>query len=70
MIDYSHHQKQVFAHAAEGRHDPLHISLGIFGSHTTYSWPRFLEEVPSCLLDATPIGITVANNHGQSSTAR
>ena len=27
------------------------ISLGTFGSHLTYSWPRFTEEVTSCLTD-------------------
>jgi hypothetical protein len=35
----------------------------MFGSHLTYAWPRFLEEVPSCLLDPTPPGDTVGNDN-------
>ncbi|KAI3316460.1 hypothetical protein HD806DRAFT_349920 [Xylariaceae sp. AK1471] len=65
---YSHDQGRTLANIAEAYHYPSHVSLGVFGSHTTYSWPRFLEEVPSCLLDTTPIGDAVANDHGQCST--
>ncbi|KAK4238137.1 putative peptidase family-domain-containing protein [Achaetomium macrosporum] len=55
----------ILAHAALGSHDPNGLSLGIFGSHLTYAWPRFLEEVPSCLLDPTPPGDTVGNDNGE-----
>lgn len=44
------------------------ISLGIFGSHLTYSWPRFVEEIPGCLLDTTAPGETVGNDHGECAT--
>ncbi|KAI0154386.1 hypothetical protein GGR57DRAFT_466911 [Xylariaceae sp. FL1272] len=60
----------TLANSAIGRNIPSGLSLGIFGSHTTYSWPRFLEEVPSCLLDPGLIGDTVANDRGQCFTMR
>ncbi|KAF7332389.1 hypothetical protein MKEN_00120700 [Mycena kentingensis (nom. inval.)] len=41
--------------------NPDGISLGMFGSHLTYSWPRFLEEIAGCLLDTTPTGDVVAS---------
>ncbi|KAK3303660.1 putative peptidase family-domain-containing protein [Chaetomium strumarium] len=58
----------ILAHAALGCHDPNGLSLGIFGSHLAYSWPRFLEEVPSCLLDPTRPGDTVGNDNGECNT--
>lgn len=58
----------ILAHAALGSHNPVGLSLGIFGSHLTYAWPRFLEEVPACLLDATPTGDTVGNDNGECDT--
>lgn len=65
---YSVEQNVVLAHAAVGR--PAGLSLGVFGSHTTYAWPRFLEEVPACLVDFTPTGETVANDDGHCATMR
>ncbi|KAI1269826.1 hypothetical protein F5Y18DRAFT_371730 [Xylariaceae sp. FL1019] len=67
---YSIDSGKTFAHSAMGRSKPSGLSLGIYGSHTTYSWPRFLEEVPSCLLDRSLIGDTVANDRGQCFTMR
>ncbi|KAH6843316.1 putative peptidase family-domain-containing protein [Chaetomium sp. MPI-CAGE-AT-0009] len=55
----------ILAHAALGSHDPAGLSLGMFGSHLTYAWPRFLEEVPACLLDPAVPGDTVGNDNGQ-----
>ncbi|KAL2161860.1 hypothetical protein VTH06DRAFT_7644 [Thermothelomyces fergusii] len=55
----------ILAHAALGSHNPAGLSLGIFGSHLTYAWPRFLEEVAACLLDATNPGDTVGNDNGE-----
>lgn len=66
---YSSQKDLILAHAALGACDPAGISLGIFGSHLTYSWPRFLEEVPACLLDITPTDGTVGNDNGQCDTA-
>lgn len=57
--------KHILAHAALGCHQPTGLSLGMFGSHLSFSWPRFLEEVPACLLDPTPVGDTVANDNGE-----
>ncbi|KAJ5622104.1 hypothetical protein N7528_005336 [Penicillium herquei] len=62
---YSADQSVVLGHAALGCRKPNGISLGIFGSHFTYSWPRFLQEVPACLTDLTPIGHTILNNSWQ-----
>ncbi|KAG9255154.1 putative peptidase family-domain-containing protein [Emericellopsis atlantica] len=58
-------QDLILAHAALGSHDPRGLSLGIFGSHLTYSWPRFVEEIPSCLLDTTRPGVTVGNDNNE-----
>ncbi|KAK4182430.1 putative peptidase family-domain-containing protein [Podospora australis] len=41
------------------RYNPKGISLGMFGSHLAYAWPRFIEELPDCLLDTTDPGNTV-----------
>ncbi|KAK4223345.1 metallopeptidase [Podospora fimiseda] len=60
--------KMIVAHAALGAHNPAGLSLGIFGSHTTYSWPRFLEEIPHCLLDTTRPGDTVGNDNKECNT--
>ena len=49
-------------HAALGVPDPNEISLGVFGSHLTNTWPRLLEEVLSSLL-----GITITNSIFQRS---
>ncbi|KAH8677824.1 putative peptidase family-domain-containing protein [Xylariales sp. PMI_506] len=67
---YSVNQHLILAHAALGCHKPDGISLGVFGSHTTYAWPRFMEEIPACLLDTTPTGDSVGNDNGECGTMR
>ena len=62
---YSRQQDAILAHAALGGHDDNGISLGMFGSHLTYSWPRFLEEVGTCLVDTRNPGSTVANDNNE-----
>ncbi|KAH8836176.1 putative peptidase family-domain-containing protein [Flagelloscypha sp. PMI_526] len=61
---YSSSQDLILAHAALGG-----ASLGIFGSHTCWSWPRSIEEVSSCLLDNTPSDPSVGNDCGECGTA-
>lgn len=58
----------IRAHAALGAYDDEGLSLGIFGSHLCYSWPRFFEEVASCLLDMTPPGDRVGNDNDECAT--
>ncbi|VBB81614.1 Putative protein of unknown function [Podospora comata] len=41
-------------HKSEG------LSLAMSGSQSTYSWPRFMDEIPDCLLDPTPVGDAVS----------
>ncbi|RYP36844.1 hypothetical protein DL767_003234 [Monosporascus sp. MG133] len=65
---YSMTEGLILAHAALGHHNPDGLSVGIYGSHTTYAWPRFLEEVPACLLDMTRTGDTVGNDKGLCTT--
>ncbi|EMD88431.1 hypothetical protein COCC4DRAFT_205340 [Bipolaris maydis ATCC 48331] len=65
---YSMSKGLILGHAALGCHDPRGISLGMFGSHLTYSWPRFLEEVTSCLTDTRKPGEKVGNDNGQCTT--
>lgn len=65
---YSPTQNLILAHAALGCSNPKGISLGMFGSHLTYSWPRFLEEVPACLTDTRPPGDKVGNDNGECGT--
>lgn len=48
---YNRVTEKTSGHISTGRHDSSGISLGTFGSHLTYSWPRFTEEVTSCLTD-------------------
>lgn len=67
---YSAEKGLILAHAALGCHKPNGLSLGIFGSHLTYSWPRFVEEVPACLEDLTLTGDTVGNDNGECDTMR
>lgn len=68
MILDSHYDpaaKLITAHAALGSHDPRGLSLGIFGSHLTYSWPRFVEEISDCLLDIDVPGDRVGDDNGE-----
>ncbi|KAJ5894615.1 hypothetical protein N7495_006306 [Penicillium taxi] len=67
---YSIEKSMILGHAALGCHKPDGLSLGIFGSHLTYSWPRFMEEIPACLTDMTPPGVTVGNDNGECDTMR
>ena len=67
---YSAETKLIHGHAALGCHNRNGLSLGIFGSHLTYSWPRFFEEIPACLLDRTPTDDTVGNDNGECNTLR
>lgn len=62
---YDAANKLILAHAALGAHNPDGLSLGIFGSHLTYSWPRFVEEIPDCLLDESAPGDRVGNDNGE-----
>jgi hypothetical protein len=66
---YDAKKRLILAHAALGAHNPDGLSLGMFGSHLTYSWPRYLEEVPDCLLDTTSVGDRVGNDNGECNTA-
>lgn len=65
---FSMQQDLVLAHAALGAHDPNGLSLGVMGSHLTYAWPRFMEEVADCLLDTKYPGDTVCNDNGECLT--
>ncbi|KAF2469163.1 metallopeptidase [Lindgomyces ingoldianus] len=65
---YSITQDLILGHAALGCHNPSGISLGMFGSHLTYSWPRFVEEVTSCLTDVKIPGDKVGNDNGECTT--
>lgn len=68
MILDSHYDTKnrlIVAHAALGGHNSDGLSLGIFGSHLTYSWPRFMEEIPDCLLDTASPGDCVGNDNGE-----
>ena len=65
---YSIEQNLLLGHAALGCHKSNGLSLGIFGSHLTYSWPRFFDEIPSCLTDTTPPGDLVCNDNGECET--
>ena len=67
---YSPSQSLITAHAALGSHKADGISLGIFGSHLAYSWPRFMEEIPHCLMDMTSPGDNVGNDNGECNTMR
>ncbi|KAJ5546969.1 hypothetical protein N7494_004554 [Penicillium frequentans] len=67
---YSTERSMIMGHAALGCHKSDGISLGVFGSHLTYSWPRFLEEVPACLTDMTLTGDTVGNDNNECDTMR
>ncbi|KAH7324142.1 putative peptidase family-domain-containing protein [Stachybotrys elegans] len=62
---YDTSRRMILGHAALGAHDPAGLSLGIFGSHLTYSWPRSIEEVTSCLMDTRMPGPLVGNDNGE-----
>ena len=65
---YNVSQKLILGHAALGCHNPDGISLGMFGSHLAYSWPRFLEEVTGCLTDIRKPGDKVGDDNGECNT--
>ncbi|KAK4173667.1 putative peptidase family-domain-containing protein [Triangularia setosa] len=58
----------VLGHAAVGQYESHDVSLAMFGSHLTYAWPRFMDEIPDCLLDTRPAGDSVANEQGRCAT--
>ncbi|KAK2006064.1 zinc metallo proteinase [Colletotrichum eremochloae] len=62
---FSTGQGMILGHAALGCHNPKGVSLGIMGSHLTYSFPRFLEEVVECLRDTRAPGRTVGNDNDE-----
>ncbi|KAH8893062.1 hypothetical protein GQ53DRAFT_861482 [Thozetella sp. PMI_491] len=62
---YDASNDMILAHAALGAHNPRGLSLGIFGSHLSYAWPRFMEEVGACLTDLAPPGDRVGNDNGE-----
>ncbi|KAH6639260.1 putative peptidase family-domain-containing protein [Boeremia exigua] len=64
ILDTHHNERtnQTFGHVTTGCHDPSGISLGTFGSHLTYSWPRSTEEIASCLIDARMLGPKTSKN--------
>lgn len=66
---YSMEDDLLLGHAALGCHNPKGLSLGVFGSHLTYSWPRFFEEIAACLTDTTPPGDSLCNDNGECETA-
>ncbi|RKP13946.1 putative peptidase family-domain-containing protein [Piptocephalis cylindrospora] len=44
-----------------------HLRFGVFGSHCTHSWPRWLEEVETVFMDATPVDTRyLANDVGEA----
>lgn len=65
---FSPEQNLILGHAALGCSNPNGISLGMFGSHLTYSWPRFLEEVASSLFDTAVPGDNVGNDNNECGT--
>jgi hypothetical protein len=65
---FSPEQNLILGHAALGCSDLAGISLGMFRSHLTYSWPRFLEEVSSSLLDIGVPGDIVGNDNNECGT--
>lgn len=65
---FSAEQNLILGHAALGCSNTQGLSLGVFGSHLTYSWPRFLEEVPGSLLDYAIPGDTVGNDNNECGT--
>lgn len=65
---YNVAQNMILGHAALGCHNREGISLGMFGSHLTYSWPRFIEEVTACLTDTRAPGDKVGNDNGECDT--
>lgn len=66
---YSVNDNLLLGHAALGCHNAKGLSLGIFGSHLTYSWPRFFEEIAASLTDTIPPGDSLCNDNGECETA-
>ncbi|CAG8750270.1 888_t:CDS:2, partial [Racocetra fulgida] len=58
--------KLIRGHAALGGGNSV-IRLGIFGSHTTHAWPRFLEEVVDCFQDETQTDENILANDNDES---
>ncbi|CAG8455103.1 13367_t:CDS:2 [Ambispora gerdemannii] len=65
---YDPKMKLIRGHAALGG-GAGHVRLGIFGSHTTHAWPRYLEEVVECFQNSTKTDERIlANDNGESET--
>ncbi|KAI0032323.1 putative peptidase family-domain-containing protein [Vararia minispora EC-137] len=74
IVDSHYDAKQdlILGHAALGGTGGLNglVHLGMFGSHTHWAWPRFVEELAPCLLDATRVTgwSDVGNDNGECGT--
>lgn len=55
-------QDQQLRHLMEEK-SGRRVALAVVGSQTCWAWPRFVEEVASCLLDETPV-FGLAGNGG------
>ncbi|KAF9630007.1 hypothetical protein BFW01_g188 [Lasiodiplodia theobromae] len=68
---YSAAQDAVLANPPQGveKNVASGIALAAFGSHTCWAWPRFVEEVASCLLDSTTTYSSTRNVVSTSSSA-
>ncbi|KAI0262594.1 putative peptidase family-domain-containing protein [Gloeopeniophorella convolvens] len=60
----------ITGHLAYGAKEEGKFSLGMFGSHSHWAWPRFVEEIAPCLLDSKRVTERsgVANENGESGT--
>ncbi|MCJ1308725.1 hypothetical protein MMC25_002379 [Agyrium rufum] len=62
---YSTEKHEVLGDSSDVWHDQSNIKLAMIGSQLTYAWPRFLEEIPSCLLDRRSPGNSVFTKDGK-----
>ncbi|KAK1953612.1 hypothetical protein LY78DRAFT_697779 [Colletotrichum sublineola] len=69
---FSTGQGMILGHAALGCHNPKGVSLGIMGSHLTYSFPRFLDrdELEGRFDPEEELNVYVLRMNGKTKTVR
>lgn len=64
FLDAHYDGKLITGHAALGGGTAQH-SLAIFGSHSLFSWPTYLEDVEQCFSDETPVNTDYCGIDGE-----
>jgi hypothetical protein len=56
-----HHHDRLAGYSQRAVHNSWSMSMAVFGSQSCFAWPRFLEEVSTCLRDQRDSGLVTGS---------